>query len=61
MIQDIGKAKIIISSRFNENVGHFKYNKPEKSAISALCIEVDHSFNNNSYSKKTVRPNARKY
>lgn len=40
-------TKSIIGTRFKENFVHFKYNRPEKSAIALHihCIEIDHSFN----------------
>lgn len=33
-----GNLKEIISTLFNENFAHFKYNRPEKSAIDAYYI-----------------------
>lgn len=35
----------MISIQFHENFAHFKYNRPEKSAMGPHCIETDHSFN----------------
>lgn len=58
-MENIGKAKIISSTRFNENVGHFKNNKSEKSAVSAHCMKQTTTLIKIVNYKKTVRLNAR--
>lgn len=42
----IGQTKRKIEKRFKEHYAHFKYKRPEKSAIAKHCINTGHSFSN---------------